>query len=215
MSFPITEVTETWGHPTTTTAVPAERFEQYGERVPGYLLDLWRELGFAGFRHGLLWLCDPEQWQPVVDAWTDGLDLPFGTDTWIAVSRSAFGAMSLWGQRTGMSLTIRPWYGWISPFDKSADMEEPFDRDVQILSSLVADAYDDALDLDADDDKLLFKRVLKRLGPVGSDTMYGFVPAIGLGGAMMPERVEIVDAAVHLQLLRQTTPRTILNNPYL
>ncbi|MFE3230177.1 GAD-like domain-containing protein [Nocardia sp. NPDC059228] len=214
VSFPIKDVSKRWGRPTMSVAVPVERFEQYAGQVPDFLLDLWRGFGFAGFRKGLLWLCDPVQWQPTVDAWTSDLDLPFGEDTWVAVSRSAFGRLSLWGRRTGLSLTITPHYGQIFPVDNSENMSDPFSRDVQILANLEAAAIMKTLDEDADDDKPLFKRVLKRLGPVGPTTMYGFVPALALGGPMLPNHVEIVDAAVHMEILRQVTPRTLMLNPY-
>ncbi|MFG1790432.1 GAD-like domain-containing protein [Nocardia sp. NPDC049149] len=213
MSFPVKDVTRRWGRPSFSVPVPVERFEQYGGQVPNFLLDLWRELGFAGFRKGLLWLCDPEEWQTSVDEWTSGVDLPFGDDKWIAVTRSAFGRVSLWGERTGLSLTIIPYAGWVMPMDNSSEMSDDFERDLQILSSLEV-ASGDLLDPDGDDDKPLFKRVLKRLGPVGPDTMYGFVPAHALGGLMLPDHVQIVDAAVHMQILSQVTPRTIMVNPY-
>ncbi|GAA5102684.1 GAD-like domain-containing protein [Nocardia iowensis] len=213
MSFPVEDVTRKWGRPSFSVPTPEERFEKYAGLLPNFLLDLWRELGFAGFRKGLLWLCDPEEWQTVVDEWTSGVDLPFGDDKWIAVTRSAFGRMTLWGQRTGLSLTITPYSGWLMPMDKSKYMSDDYMRDAQILSALSA-ASQDVLDPDGDDDKPLFKRVLKRLGPVGPDTMYGFVPAPALGGPMLPDHVQIVDAAVHMQILGQVTPRTIMMNPY-
>ncbi|MFG1790434.1 GAD-like domain-containing protein [Nocardia sp. NPDC049149] len=213
MSFPVKDVTRKWGRPSFSVPTPEERFEKYAGQLPNFLLDLWRELGFAGFRKGLLWLCDPEAWQPVVDEWTSGVDLPFGEDKWIAVTRSAFGKMALWGQRTGLSLTITPHYGWLLPMGKSDYMSDDYLRDAQILSSLQA-ASQETFDVDGDDDKPLFKRVLKRLGPVGPDTMYGFVPAHALGGPLLPDHVQIVDAAVHMQILSQVTPRTIMVNPY-
>lgn len=214
MSFPTSGVTDKWGRPTFSETVPAETFEKYADRVPGFLLDLWRDLGFAGFQKGLLWLCDPEKWQDAVDEWTSGIEFPFGDDSWVAVTRSAFGDMKLWGQRTGLSLTVIPYQGWIVPNDKSHKMAAPFDRDVQIYASLLA-ASRDTLDLTGEDDKPLFKRAMKRLGSIGPNTMYGFVPAAALGGPMLPEHIEIVDASVHMQMLSQVTDRVLLvDNPY-
>ncbi|MFI9405273.1 GAD-like domain-containing protein [Nocardia sp. NPDC052316] len=213
MPFPVKDITQKWGRPSFSVPAPEERFEKYAGQVPNFLLDLWRELGFAGFRKGLMWLCDPEEWQTTVDEWTAGVDLPFGDDKWVAVTRSAFGRMTLWGQRTGLSLTVIPYSGWLLPMDMTSDMSDDFGRDVQIFTSLRA-ASGDLLDPDGDDDKPLFKRVLKRLGPVGPDTMYGFVPAQALGGPMLPDHVQIVDATVHMQLLSQITPRTTMINPY-
>ncbi|MFE3187585.1 GAD-like domain-containing protein [Nocardia sp. NPDC059240] len=214
MSFPVSDITDHWGQPTSSAAVPAETFDRYADLAPGFLLELWRELGFAGFRKGMLWLCDPVQWQDTVDDWTVGLRLPSGDDSWIAVTRSAFGRMTLWGRRTGLSLTVVPDRGWVFANDQSHEMATDFDRDVQLYASLLATS-EDTLDPEADDDKPLFKRVLKKLGPVSHDTMYGFVPAMALGGPTLPNHAEIVDAAVHMQLLSQLNPRAMMaDNPY-
>ncbi|MFJ1456668.1 T6SS immunity protein Tdi1 domain-containing protein [Nocardia sp. N2S4-5] len=40
----------------------------------------------------------------------------------------------------------------------------------------------------------------------------GFVPAPALGGALRADRVEIVDAEVHLRLLSDITPRLVMND---
>ncbi|MCC3317060.1 GAD-like domain-containing protein [Nocardia africana] len=214
MSFPVSDITDHWGQPSFASPVPTQRFEAYAGLAPGFLLQLWRELGFAGFRKGMLWLCDPVQWQDTVDEWTKDLEPPFGDDSWIAVTRSAFGRMTLWGQRTGMSLTIVPDRGWIFPTDQSHYMEDEFDRDMLVYTSLLA-TDEDTIDPAADDDKPLFKRVLKKLGPTSHDTMYGFVPATALGGPILPNHVEIMDAAVHMHLLSQLSPRTVMINPLL
>ncbi|MFF0489301.1 GAD-like domain-containing protein [Nocardia sp. NPDC004068] len=213
--FSIGQILRVWGEPTVSVPASVDQIEKFSPDVPGFLVDVWQEVGFSGFMDGLLWLCDPEAWQPAVDAWVSKLELPFGDDRWIAVTRSAFGEMSLWGRRTGMSLTVVPYSGWILPFDGSGEMSSAFDRDNQVYSALAA-ANRETLDLLGDDGKPLFGRVLAALGPVGPETMYGFVPAPALGGALLPENVEIVDAEVHMQILSQVTPRTIMaDNPYL
>ncbi|MEV0356385.1 GAD-like domain-containing protein [Nocardia sp. NPDC050697] len=215
MPFSVDRITEQWGRPTSFHAAPPERFEMFAGVVPDFLLEVWRELGFSGFRKGLFWICDPVVWQPTVDEWTPDLTLPFEETRWVAVSRTAFGRLVLWGERTGLSLTVVPYSGMIFPVDKSQGMVDSFERDLQIITYFTA-PLTDVLDPDGDDDRPLFKRVLKRLGPVDVDTMYGFVPASALGGAMLPENVEIVDAEVHLQILSELTPRALMgSNPYL
>ncbi|WP_028478391.1 GAD-like domain-containing protein [Nocardia sp. CNY236] len=215
MPISVSSVIEAWGQPTFRNPVPADRFDTYADAVPGFLLELWKDLGFSGFKNGLYWICDPIKWQSVVDEWTSDLELPFGSDKWTAVTRSAFGEMRLWGERTGMSITMYPCVGQIMPTDNSDEMSNDFEKDLQIYVSFIADARG-GMDLEGEDDRGLFKRVLKRLGPVDSETMYGFVPVPALGGTMMPENIEILDAEVHMHLLSQVTPRTLLvNNPYL
>src|SRR5262245_45922593 len=57
--------------------------------VPEFLRELWRSDGWAGYRNGLLWTVDPQEFQPIVNVW----NLP-GTPP-IAVARTAFGSLYL------------------------------------------------------------------------------------------------------------------------
>ncbi|MEU4312441.1 GAD-like domain-containing protein [Nocardia sp. NPDC024068] len=209
MSAEIRELAEVWGPPTCVEPVPADRFDAFRGVVPDLLLEYWREYGFAGFGDGLFWLCDPAAWQPAVDAWTRNLDLPFGDD-WIAVTRTAFGTLDLWGRRTGMSLSISPHSGWVIHRDRSERMTSPFERDSQIYAALMSGGPESA-DLTGDDEEPLFVRLRDALGPVGPDAMYGFFPARALGGALSPDHAEIVDAEVHLELLADLTPRRVMD----
>lgn len=211
MSIDADEFVEVWGAPTSAQPAAPDRVDQFQGVVPDLLLTFWRELGFSGFGDGLFWLCDPVAWQPAVDAWTRDLELEMGADQWIAVCRSAFGRMQLWGRRTGMSLTITPYRGWVLPTDRSDRMASSDDRDDQIYAALVAPDKQ-SLDVTGDDGQPLFDRVLTLHGPVGPDTVYGFVPVPALGGALRAERVEIFDADVHLQLLSDITPRQVMND---
>ena len=112
-----------------------------------------------------------------------------------------------------MALTINPALGLVFPHDLSDEMDSQADRNMQIYTKLVTNEADD-LDVEGDDEIGLFDRVLDRLGPVGPNTMYAFVPIPALGGPMIPENVEIADAEVHMQILSEMTPRRILVNPY-
>jgi hypothetical protein len=51
--------------------------------------------------------------------------------------------------------------------------------------------------------KPLFRRALAKLGPLRADEMYGFEPAIALGGAPVLENIRKVRLGEHLTQLRQ------------
>ncbi|MGW6426794.1 GAD-like domain-containing protein [Nocardia sp. NPDC055053] len=190
--------------------VPAEDrvVDRYAAMVPDLLLDVWRAVGFSGYADGLLWLCNPEEWQPAVDEWVAGLRMPFH-DEWVPFTRTAFGTMTMWGRETGKSLTIVPQSGFVIPVDRSKDMIEELDINLQILVALRSDV--DMLDEDGDDDKPLFRRLRKKLGGLDAATMYGCVPAVGLGGSFTPRGMEIVNAIDHVRFLSTVTPRQVMN----
>mgnify|MGYP000878213673 FL=1 len=200
------------GEPTATKPVPPERYDQYAHIFPPLLFRFWKTYGFAGFLDGRYWLCDPAEWQPVVDAWTANLDLAMGTDTWHAIARTAFGELFLWGERTGASLSIDPVLGHIYPTASSIEMmETEADRDIQIETELSGDPIMEA-DMLGSDGEPLFARALKKHGPVGPDTMYTFVPAYHLGGPLTVDHIEIADATGHVALLAQLSPHRVMGD---
>ena len=207
----LAEIHEALGNPTATKPVPPERYDQFAGIFPPLLLRLWQTYGFAGFDHGRYWLCDPVEWQPAVDAWTTDLNLVMGSDTWHAITRTAFGKFNLWGERTGCSLSILPVHGQIYPTAASIDMMgTEHARNIQIETAITGSIT--KTDLLGSDEKPLFKRALKAHGPVGPDTMYTFVPAYHLGGPLTVDHIEIADAVTHVVLLSEISPHTVMGD---
>lgn len=68
----------------------------------------------------------------------------------------------------------------------------------------------EAYDLKDVVDQPLFERALAKLGPLDHDTMYGFVPALALGGEPSLERLQKLDAHVHLDILAQMTELQVM-----
>lgn len=84
--------------------------------------------------------------------------------------------------------------------------EEPEKKDDRRLDISIRSFFclsKDSCDLDDEDGKPLFGRTLKKLGPLASDEMYGFEPAIVLGGKMRLENLHKVKLDQHLSMLRQ------------
>ncbi len=205
-------ILEDLGTPVASKPVPAERYEQFADIFPPLLFDFWREFGFAGFLDGRFWLCDPVEWAPAVEAWTANLDLAMGPDRWHAIVRNAFGEMTLWGERTGRSLSIEPVHGMIFP-DSSSIKHMGTERGRNILiENAVSGPGIMKTDLLGSDERPLFERAVKALGPVGPDTMYTFVPAYHLGGPLTVDHIEIADAVTHVLLLSELSPHRTMGD---
>ncbi|MFI1238813.1 GAD-like domain-containing protein [Nocardia salmonicida] len=192
------------------SVVPADNHivDRYSGIVPDILLDVWRSAGFSGYSDGAFWLCNPDEWQPAVDDWLYGLELPFD-DEWVPFTRTALGSVSLWGRRTGRSLSFYPHNGFVIPNDRSEMMDTEYGKCAQILVGANPDPA--KTDFDGDDGKRMFRRLCKRLGKVDSSTMYGCVPAVGLGGSFTPKGMQIVKAVDHVRFLSTVTPRQVMN----
>ena len=196
-----------WGDPIDPVEVPQSYFDEYGEQLPELMLDLWREIGFAGFGNGLLWLCDPHAWQPIVNTWLDGVDLP---DEYrgeqIPIFRTAYGDIYCFKQGLGQKLDIDPVVSTIGLFrPEPVSGQEWIDMDITDILGfpasqflLQADPPDEGDDLQED----LFPRIVERLGPTTHDTIYTFDPSVQEGGDIRVEYAKIADAATELTRLR-------------
>ena len=182
--------------------VPEEYFERMAVFVPRSVLRVWRRFGFEGFGDGLFWITNPFQWMTVVKMWLDLVwdQLPFA-DTWFCVARSAMGDLFLWGEDSGRSLTINPAYGeviidWPAILSSSDPDPAARQRDGRAVFTSAAEW---SVTEPADDlERPLAPQALKRLGPVNSGQMYGFVVPPTLGGPLSVENLHIVDAITYL-----------------
>ena len=142
----------------------------------------------------------------MVDAWLEdtGLDR---IDRYHVIARSAFGDMYLWGENSGRTLDILPTYSMLFP--TPPDDDGLSDLDIQVLISSMTK---DKLDFTDENDKKLFKKVLKKLGRLSPDEMYGFEPALALGGTAKLENLAKVKAVEHLIILSQLGEKVIREN---
>ncbi|MFC6011507.1 GAD-like domain-containing protein [Nocardia lasii] len=199
------------GTPHSVVSADGSIIDKYVGVVPELLIDVWRAVGFSGYADGLLWLCNPDEWQPVVDEWISDMEMPFH-DQWTPFTRTAFGVLTMWGARTGKSLTIDTQNGLIIPVDQTESMIDELDIDLQVMVALdVRPEVREFSDKDGDDDEPMFRRVHKRLGDLDASTMYGCVPAVGLGGSFTPRGMQIVNAVEHVRFLSTVTPRQVMN----
>lgn len=188
-----------WGEPTDSRPVPPEVLEKYRPIMPPVLISYWESEGFCQFKHGLYFSVNPDDWQPVVDAWLE--DTPFASmGPFYAITRNAFGRVELFNESIGAAASITPLKGWVSSRSLEPEDERGLDSSVRLhfgMSSPESHLFKDI------DRKPLFDRALKKLGPVGWNEMYAFEPALFLGGAPKLEHLVKLDWRVHLILLRQ------------
>ncbi|GEM34033.1 hypothetical protein NN3_50400 [Nocardia neocaledoniensis NBRC 108232] len=151
------------GEPLDRVPVPESYFDEYGE-LPDVVRAFWREVGFAGFDKGLLWVCDPREWQPIVDEWLSGLDLPEShRDGQIPLFRTAFGEIICFKAGMGNLIRIDPLTPEIGYVTQGVD----FGALVLGLSSQVSgDTYW----------RGAFGKIVAALGPLDHATIYGFDP---------------------------------------
>jgi hypothetical protein len=183
--------------------VPPSSLERYRGKLPDQLLAYWQEHGWCGYADGLFWTVNPQEYEPVLDAWIG--DTPFmERDAYHLIARSAFGDLYFWGERTGDSLNI------FAPSAFCIPREPVFQPNELELGLRVffSNRSRDENDFDG-----MFAPALDKLGRLNHDEMYGFVPALALGGPSDLAHLQKVKAVEHLVLLAQLAPLKVMALP--
>ncbi len=183
--------------------VPLASMERYRGKLPDQLLAYWEDHGWCGYADGLFWTVNPQEYEPVLEAWIG--DTPFmEQDAYHIIARSAFGELYLWGERTGDSLTIFAPGSYCVPQEalyENGDLE----RGLRMFFSMRTREEND---FDG-----MFVPAMSKLGPLAHDEMYGFVPALALGGPSDLAHLKKVKAVEHLVLLAQLAPLEVMTPP--
>jgi hypothetical protein len=165
--------------------------ERLASTVPAFILDLWEADGWAGYRDGLFWTCDPQEYEPVVAAWK----IP--ESPLLVVARTALGKLYLLGSfktQSGGSahgvLGLNPHTGDYSFVGQRAEK-------FLTISITKEDYITEALQ------EPEAKRAAKAVGPLAWDEMYGYEPALALGGSGKPDTVRRYNIFNHQILLSQ------------
>ncbi|WP_313201861.1 GAD-like domain-containing protein [Pseudomonas sp.] len=181
------------GEPTHRQEVPASTIERYKGKLPDKLLQYWMEHGWCGYGDGMFWTVNPQDYEGVVVSMLESANLET-YDKFHLVARGAFGDLYLFGEKTGFSLKIAPHIGRYVG-SKCEVTASDMDRLVQNFFA--------CRDLDSNDFDDMFEPTKKRLGILGPDEMYGFVPALVFGGPIRLDNIQKLKAVEHLVLLSQ------------
>ena len=174
---------------------------RYRGKLPDQLLAYWQEHGWSGYADGLFWTVDPQEYEPVLEAWIG--DTPFmEQDALHIIARGAFGGLFIWGERQGYAVKIVAPDALVAP---QSPPIAPLDKDVQMFFGFTKRSQNDFEDL--------FAPALKKLGGLTHDEMYGFVPALTLGGPSDLAHLQKVSAVEHLVMLAQLSDLRVLRRP--
>jgi hypothetical protein len=138
-----------------------EAIRTYRTKLPTALIDEWRESGWCGFAQGLIWTVDPSDFTDVVEDWLEP------GDSAVTFMRTAFGDLLVWKKDGAHYIVV----SYARVFRLTDDPEILFD-----YTFCTKNFREKVLD------EKLFRKALKKLGPLEHDECYAFEPAIPLGG---------------------------------
>jgi hypothetical protein len=181
--------------------VPTASIEKWRGKLPDQLLAYWQEEGWSCYTDGLFWTVNPDEYEDLVDEWLEGTQFE-QIDAFHAIARTAFGKLFLCGEATGLSVTISCTLNSI--FSVPSDLKHKSARDLNAeVQSFFLGREKKNCDMVDEHGKRLFPDALGKLGALEADEMYGFEPALVLGGSVLPENLRKVKLDQHLTILRQ------------
>ncbi|WP_288410483.1 GAD-like domain-containing protein [uncultured Herbaspirillum sp.] len=190
-----------FGEATKSSPVPAASLEKWRNKLPDQLLKYWKQEGWCEYANGLFCTVDPDDYEDLVDEWLadTGLD---EIDAFHVIARSAFGDLYVCGEKTGRSVTIDCVLNMVSALENELKEKTRADLDFSIRCFFAFSDLD-RFEMKDEDGQPLFERARAKLGPLDPHEIYGFEPAIVLGGKILLENLAKVNANVHLTILRQ------------
>jgi hypothetical protein len=185
-----------WGQPTEKIEADEAALERMRFHVPPRLIDLWREFGFSVYQHGLMTIVNPMDWKSVTDEWIVGTEL-FDLDTFVPIFKGAYGNFRLFGINYGYTALLTPIRGAFIGLREKPE----YSIDVSIRCEFGGDLKR----YDIENKSCNFEMAFNKLGPLKTNEIYGFVPALPLSGEPQLKNLQKLDAFAHLSILRQLT----------
>lgn len=159
-----------------------EEINNYEDKLPSELLDVWREYGFGQIFNGYIKIINPDEYKDIVKK------SYFRGEEAIPIMVTAFGDIITWEDNRYIRMIcfkdgIFKGLGAGFKFFFSNMLDEDFQKDFFELA--------------------LYKLANEKIGKLDFDECYGFVPLLGLGGKKNVENLEIVKVKEHIEIITQ------------
>lgn len=200
---------ETMGKPEQGSPIEPDYARSYKGKLPDSLINYWLEYGFTRHSNGIFWIVDPAEFEEVKNEWIK--DTPIEKeDNYYVFARSGFGKLFLWGTKTGNKYVIDTRLGWI--IKREGDEEEIQEgNESRALYGFLVCTRISGLDVETSNDEPLFDKAINKYGPLESNEVFSFEPAIFMGGDEKLKNISKSNIFVHLSVLAQFGHREILD----
>jgi hypothetical protein len=200
---------EQFGEPTAAAPASPQVIDKFRGKLPDQLLAYWQDFGFCGFKDGLFWIVNPDDYEAELEAWLGDSNM-VEQDAYYVIARSGFGKLFLWGTKTGYKYYVEPTRGWV--YGEERDTAQiGLGKADECLRNFFAGTTPKSLDVKDEAGKPLFERAVSKLGPLAESEVFAFEPALAAGGAPKLESLAKRDVHVHVSLLSQLGPREFLD----
>jgi hypothetical protein len=173
---------------------------KYRGILPDALLFYWQKEGWCGYANGLFWTVDPDDYKHLLDMWLAGTEFS-QIDNYHVIARSAFGTLYAWGEKYNQKIVVScPTGSIVALMNKLKVPNKDPDLAIQTFFAM---SDKERYDLEDNQGEFLFDRALKKLVALDESEVYGFEPALFVGGTASLDQLVKCNLKVHLTILRQ------------
>ncbi len=162
-----------------------EEIEKYVSRLPEYMLEIWSKAGFFSSGKGLFRFSEPKMFDSILEVY-------FGSENSYAVfCHSSFGDLLIWdsGQPSIISLNAASGQG------------------VRMAKNGEIDSFFTFTMTDDDFFKIhrfeMHLKAVEKFGQLEEDQVFGFFPALSMGGEEKLENIKVVQIREYLAMLAE------------
>ena len=199
---------ENFGMPFASTPVSAETLAKYRGKLPDRLLEYWQEFGFCGFKDGIFWLTNPEDYEDILAEWLPEDELK--KKKHYVIARSGFGDLFVWNSELGYEYEISSLWRWILKIDIHFSDWIRDGRADEVIDIFIGSNRYEELDTQDNDGNPLFQRCVELWGPLAENEMFTFAPYPFINNSMTLDAIRKADLFINFDIIRQMKEPEIL-----
>lgn len=199
---------ENFGMPFASTPVSAETLAKYRGKLPDRLLEYWQEFGFCGFKDGIFWLTNPEDYEDILTEWLPEDELK--KKKHYVIARSGFGDLFVWNSELGYEYEISSLWRWILKIDIHFSDWIRDGRADEVIDIFIGSNRYEELDTQDNDGNPLFQRCVELWGPLAENEMFTFAPYPFINNSMTLDAIRKADLFINFDIIRQMKEPEIL-----
>jgi hypothetical protein len=196
------EILEKFGEPRSATIPSADQINAYRGKLPQSLLDFWSFHGFGIMGNGYFQLCNPADFVGVIDIYFAN-DKDFDANKMHVFGMSAMGILHIWSEKFYTCKIDGPDSIFVSSYYNKPDYVPGPDW---IIEDKIYMSDGEVYDPVSSDGSRLFKKALKKFGPLAPGEVYGCKLAPAIGGKYTLENLKKQHAVEHFGIMAQMEP---------
>jgi hypothetical protein len=159
--------------------------EKYKDRLPDYVLDIWKNYGLCSYSDGFIFLTSPEPFNKI-------LEIYFGKNhSYTVFCHTSFGDLLIWDTQSPSVISLDVHSGQGVRMVADGDIDAFFTFGINNDRFYKIHRYD------------LHLKAVEKFGQLEPDQVFAFVPALALGGSEKLENIKVSQLREYLAIIAE------------